>query len=97
MTASPMDLLAAPELAVLDALDAVLEAATAALIAAHLAEIHPSAEPETPRGLDQPEPAAASVARAILALERSLRAQLAAYRNALAIDRERERRREVAF
>lgn len=97
MRPSPLDLLAAPELAILDVLDAVLEATAAALLAAHLDPLDPNSEPETPRRPGQPEPAAVTVARAILALERPLRAQLAAYREALEADHADTRRRQIDY
>ena len=97
MSYSRFDLVAAPELAILAVLDTTLEIAAMALVAANLDALDPNVILEMPRDPDEPEAAAAGVARGILVLAESLRRLLAAYRDALDVDRERQHAHEVAF
>ena len=89
MSHARFDLVAAPELAILAALDATLEIAAMALLAAHLDALDPSVQIETSGDRDSPEPHAVTVARTILALGESLRREIAGYTGALDDDRHR--------
>ncbi len=97
MSHSRFDLIAAPELAILAVLDTTFEITAMALVAAHLDLLDPNVQLENPCDPNPPESAAASVARAILALTESLRHQLAAYQDALDADLARARAQEIPF
>lgn len=91
------DLLAAPELAVLAVLDATLEIAALALVAAHLDALDPNVQIEAPGDPRKPERHAVTVARKILVLGESLRREIAGYTHALDDARERQHRENIPF
>lgn len=97
MSPSRFDLLAAPELAVLAVLDATLEIAAMALLAAHLDALDPNVQIETSDDRNSPEPHAVTVARTILVLGESLRREIAGYTGALDDDRHRQRTEDIPF
>ena len=91
------DLVAAPELAILAVLDATLEIAATALVAAHLDALDPNLQLETPRGPHEPDRHAVTVARTILVLGDSVRREIARYTHALDDDRQRQRTDDIPF
>lgn len=97
MSHARFDLVAAPELAILAVLDATLEIAAMALVAAHLDGLDPNVQLETPRGPHESEPHAVTVARTILVLGESLRREIAGYTHALDDDRQRHHRADIPF
>lgn len=97
MIHSRFDLLAAPELAILAVLDAALEIAAMALVAAHLDALDPNVQIEAPGDPRKPERHAVTVARKILVLGESLRREIAGYTHALDDARERQHRENIPF
>ncbi len=97
MSHSRFDLVGAPELAILAVLDATLEIAAMALVAAHLDVLDPHVLLEPPGDPHEPERHAVSVARTILVLGDSLRREIAGYTGALDDDRQRQRTDDIPF